>query len=157
MPGDQIVALAIIGIVALVEKRQVVKVYGIGRVISIDHRPTAAEVVGPARDAGLEGDVVRPQKGRVEACRIAERRPGTAEGGRGQGAEKAVPVAADALYVGQICAGLLDVIDIIGLEEIKFGIRIDDNGSIEAVWEVRDGSRAAVEISIVAAEEDINI
>jgi hypothetical protein len=100
---------------------------------------------------------VRPQKWRIEACRIAERRPCAAEGGCGQGAEKAVPVAADALDVCQICAGLLDVIDIIGLKEIEFGIRVDDNGSIETVRKVCYGSRAAVEVSIVTAEEKINI
>jgi len=100
---------------------------------------------------------VRPQKWCIEVCRIAERSPGAAKGGRGQGAEKAVPVAADALDIGQICAGLLDIIYIVGLEKIEFGISVNDNRSIETIREVRDGSRAAVEVSVVAAEEKIYI
>jgi hypothetical protein len=59
LPGNQIVGITI-GNVALIKKRQVVEVDGIGRVIAVDHRTAAAEVAGPARDAGLEGDVVSP-------------------------------------------------------------------------------------------------
>jgi hypothetical protein len=52
---------------------------------------------------------------------------------------------------------LLDGIDIVGLEEIEFGIRVDDDGSIETIREVSEGSRAAIEVPVVAAEEEIDI
>jgi len=68
-----------------------------------------------------------------------------------------VPVAADAFDVSQIGAGLLDGIDIVGLEEIELGIRVDDDGCIETIGKVRQGGRAAVKISVVAGEKQIDV
>ena len=159
MPGNQGVGAGpIIGFVALVKERQVVEVDGIGLVIAVDNRPAAADILGPGPDSGVKGDVFSPQKGGIEVCGIPERRPGAAEVGGGQGAEKAVPVAADALNVGQEHAGSFDGIDIVGLKEVVgVGFRVDDDGGVEAVGEVTDGGRTAVEISVVAGEKQVGI
>ena len=84
-------------------------------------------------------------------------RPGSAESRGAQGAEESVPVAADALDIGQIGAGLLDGIDVVGLEEIELGIRINDDGSVEAIGKVCEGGRTAVKVPVVAAEEEIDV
>src|ERR1700679_3424785 len=99
---------------------------------------------------------MRSQKRSIQAGRIAESRPGPAKSGSCQGTEEAVPVAANALNVGQIGPSLLDCIDIIRLKEIELGIRINNGGRIETVREIGKRSRTAIEVSVVAAEEEID-
>ncbi len=68
-----------------------------------------------------------------------------------------MPVAADALDIGQVGARLLDRIDVVRLEQVELRIRVDDDGSIEPIREVREGGRAAIEVPVVTAEEEINV
>jgi hypothetical protein len=139
-----------LGVASLVQELEVARVDGEG-------------LVGVGADEITVGDVVGPAGARV--CLAGEggalssslRGPGTAEGGGGEGTEEAA-VGTLGLDDHEVLVLALEGVDLDSLEEVVGGVAHDDGGGrAEAAGEVADGHAGAVDLAVVAGEEQVHV
>jgi hypothetical protein len=147
---ESVVGSSGLGVTSLVQELEVARVDGEG-------------LVGVGADEITVGDVVGPGGARVclagegSALRGGLRGPGAAEGGGGEGAEVA---AAGTLGLDdhEVLGLALEGVDLDSLEEVVGGVAHDDGrGGAEAAGEVANGHAGAVDLAVVAGEEQVHV
>lgn len=147
---QQVVAGSRLGVTSLVQELEVARVDGEGLVGVGADKVTVGNVVGPGgARVGLAG------KGAALGSGL--RSPGAAEGGGGEGTEVAA-VGALGLDDHEVLGLALEGVDLDGLEQVVGGVAHGDGaGAAEAAGEVANGHAGAVDLAVVAGEEQVHV
>ena len=135
---------------SLVQELQVAHINRESLIVVCADQITVGDIVGPGSPAvGLAGEGRRLSRS-VGGPRATE------AGGR-EGAEVAA-VGADTFDDHEVGVLALDGVDLDGFEEVVGGVAQDDGGrSAEAAGEVTDGHAGAVDLAVVAGEEEVHV
>jgi hypothetical protein len=147
---ELVVGSSRLGVTSLVKELEVARVDGEGLVSVGADEITVGDIVGPAG-----ARVCLAGEGR--ALRSSLRSPRTAEGGGGEGTE-VTTVGTLGLDDHEVLVLTLEGVDLDSLEEVVGSVAHDDGGGrAEAAGEVADGHAGAVDLTVVAGEEQVHV
>jgi len=152
---QQLVSPAAGRIATLVEELEVVGIEDHPLVVSVADQFAVADVPRPGRCAVFERDVVDPGERRLPRVGVRHGRPHAVEAVGDPGA--VVPGRAHRLDHGQIGVGALDLVGDARLEEAVSAVFDGDLRVAHALGEVLDPGPAAIEVAVVAREEEIGM